>query len=331
MRNQCPRILHIGPGRLSRGGVNTVINRLEEMKDIKVKRLETFNGGPVSKKLLDGASSFLSAPFNILWSNIVHIHCSLRSSSFRKLPFFLLARFMRRPIVLHLHAPDFEDLTLNVADRLMIRRSEVVIVLSESWRARMQKLVPREYSVVLNPADPKIVSREKVSRFLYSGKLEHRKGFKELIIAFSNLHDSIGTLALAGDGEIQQAKELVSWLGAREKIQVLGWQDEKEVRRLYETSRFFVLPSRAEGLPMSLIDSIAAGCIPIVTYVGGVPDVCKSNNSIQISTVSVEAIEKALRFALEASKEIKENPMRDRISAQSVHFELMKVYSKILQ
>ena len=54
-----------------------------------------------------------------------------------------------------------------------------------------------------------------------------------------------------------------------------GWQIDihrslgrDEVRGLLEDSRFFVLTSEREGMSMSTVEAVFAGCVPVVTLVG---------------------------------------------------------------
>jgi len=78
-------------------------------------------------------------------------------------------------------------------------------------------------------------------------------------------------LVLAGDGDVEGMKKLAAPLGDR--VRVLSWIDAQERDRLLAESDVFVLPSYAEGVPMSLLEAMAAGLPCITTPVGGIPDV----------------------------------------------------------
>jgi glycosyltransferase involved in cell wall biosynthesis len=77
-------------------------------------------------------------------------------------------------------------------------------------------------------------------------------------------------LVLAGDGDVEAVRQLAAPLG--DSVRVLSWIDSAERDRLLDASDVFVLPSRAEGMPMALLEAMAAGLPAIVTPVGGIPD-----------------------------------------------------------
>src|SRR4029079_14258769 len=78
-------------------------------------------------------------------------------------------------------------------------------------------------------------------------------------------------LVLAGDGDVEGARRLAAPLG--ESVQVRTWLGAAERDGLLADSDVFVLPSHAEGLPMSLLEAMSSGLPSIVTPVGGIPEV----------------------------------------------------------
>ena len=58
-------------------------------------------------------------------------------------------------------------------------------------------------------------------------------------------------------------------------MQFLGSVLGAEKYRLWLDSDVFVLPSYVEGLPYSLLEAMAAGCVPITTPLAAIPDVVR--------------------------------------------------------
>lgn len=331
------KILQVGPGVHSRGGINTVISRIMQFKidGFVFDRVATFEGGRWFEKIYACLLGLLIFLFKVFKCEIVHIHCSLGNSIIRKLPFFLIAFVLRKKIVLHLHTPDFENLKLNFISREMIKKASAVIVLSESWLKIFFNQIQRDYVVIHNPADPLLKVDNSEDTILFAGKLEDRKGYRELIQSLANVDLKGFRLKLAGNGEVENAKKLAQKHGVTTAIDILGWQSEDEMRELYSKSKIFVLPSYAEGLPMSLIDAMSAGCIPVISYVGGISDVCSKENSIEISYGNslniADGISKAIYYSKLGSKMSKNavSTAEKEFSAVSIASKLKHLYSDL--
>ncbi len=79
-------------------------------------------------------------------------------------------------------------------------------------------------------------------------------------------------LVIAGIGADRARLEALALrLGCNDRVRFVGWQDN--VPATWGAIDVFPLPSDEEGLGMTLIESIAGGCIPLAANVGGMPEV----------------------------------------------------------
>jgi len=79
-------------------------------------------------------------------------------------------------------------------------------------------------------------------------------------------------LWIAGDGPLRKSLEKVlRFTNLANHIKLLG--NVADLRVLYASAQIFLLPSLREGLPMALLEAMAAGLPVIASPVGGVPDV----------------------------------------------------------
>lgn len=78
-------------------------------------------------------------------------------------------------------------------------------------------------------------------------------------------------LVLVGDGPERRAVEqLAKELGVFDQVWITGWRDD--VAQLLLSFDLFVLPSQAEGTPLTILEAMASGLPVVATRVGGVAD-----------------------------------------------------------
>lgn len=107
---------------------------------------------------------------------------------------------------------------------------------------------------------------------LYLGRVASEKGIDRLITALASVRKV--NLVVVGDGpEKDNLREQAKELGLGHRVQFVGQVDYSKVPQYYAAADIFVLPSVAwEGLPMTVIEAMAAGLPVIASRVGGVPD-----------------------------------------------------------
>ena len=113
---------------------------------------------------------------------------------------------------------------------------------------------------VVNDPGPRPIPPSAGSSVLYVGRLTEEKGITDLIEAWSRADVAGLDLVVIGDGPL--LAEVRSVDGG--KVKVLGALSPEEVRRRMLEARALVLPSRwFEGMPMVLLEAMAAG-LPVV-------------------------------------------------------------------
>ena len=114
------------------------------------------------------------------------------------------------------------------------------------------------------------------------GRLAEQKGFSLLVEAVSQAaatHPDLH-LTLVGDGPLRKDLEkAIAKEGLSHKITLAGWQDEAGVQSALAKAQALILPSFAEGLPMVVMEAMAAGRPVIATAIAGVPELVVSGET----------------------------------------------------
>ncbi|MFV0493262.1 MAG: glycosyltransferase, partial [Pseudorhodobacter sp.] len=107
------------------------------------------------------------------------------------------------------------------------------------------------------------------------GRLAEQKGFSLLIDAMALAAPKLPDLRLTllGDGPLRPVLEAgIAARGLGDVIHLAGWADEAVVRATLDTAQALILPSFAEGLPMVVMEAMAAGRPVIATAIAGIPE-----------------------------------------------------------
>nr|WP_322867286.1 glycosyltransferase family 4 protein [Aquicoccus sp. G2-2]MEA1114615.1 glycosyltransferase family 4 protein [Aquicoccus sp. G2-2] len=109
------------------------------------------------------------------------------------------------------------------------------------------------------------------------------KGIDTLISAMASVRETHpkAHLIIVGDGELRGAlSNQAEALGLTDAITFAGERDD--VPALLKYSDLFVLPSVSEGLPISLLEAMAASLPIVATRVGGIPELVSESETGQL-------------------------------------------------
>jgi len=127
------------------------------------------------------------------------------------------------------------------------------------------------------PSDIDLSQKENI--VLSLGRVTKAKGIDTLIIAWSILGDKTKTwkLQIVGDGEDKEEFiKLVKILKIKNIEFINGTTD---IKQYYEKAKIFVIPSIAEGMPMTILESMACKCAIISSKTAGGLKLVKDNKN----------------------------------------------------
>jgi colanic acid/amylovoran biosynthesis glycosyltransferase len=124
--------------------------------------------------------------------------------------------------------------------------------------------------------------RDTARNLLYAGRLAAEKGLPVLFEGLRMLSERgyDFQLTLVGDGADRASlEELARKLGIAERLKFTGYVNQEGVREYLQRSDIFILPSFAEGVPVSLMEAMASGVPVVATHVGGVAELVEQEKT----------------------------------------------------
>lgn len=106
------------------------------------------------------------------------------------------------------------------------------------------------------------------------GRLHWHKGLDVLLDAIAHLRDQdleIPQLVVAGDGKLtEELQSQATRLGIEKRVTFTGAVFGNEKQWLLQACRFFLQPSRAEGMPLTVLEAMASGKAIVGTDISGI-------------------------------------------------------------
>lgn len=221
-------------------------------------------------------------------------------------------------------ARGLKRLVYEQAERALNARTDALIYVSEADRNlyRQRSLLPQSnHQVIHNSTNLDAFQTEDRSaarralrmqldlspdRLVAStlARLHPQKGIDVLIKAVQHLRetttlplDALPCFAVMGDGELRESLEQqIEAAGLHDVIRLMGQGTREEARTLLLGSDLYVLPSRYECLPISLIEAIAARLPVVATDVGGNAEVvAHEKNGVVVPSDDPPALAEALQ------------------------------------
>ncbi len=140
---------------------------------------------------------------------------------------------------------------------------------------------------------------------VFVGRQTETKGFFDMLDVMHSLLEKTGRakfrLLLVGCSPAPEvARRTVALLALKDFVKDYGVvHDRTALFTVLLEAHLLILPSYREGLPLTVLEAMAAGCVPLVTGVGGIPEVVQDGYSgILVPPGSRDALAHAIVSAL---------------------------------
>jgi len=170
------------------------------------------------------------------------------------------------------------------------------IAVSEFIKNELIKKIPERLddivylkNIIANPVCKVRYNINNSQKALFVGRLTHEKGYFDLEKIDVNLKKQGFTInwTIIGNKIYEDSK--YKWLN-NNNVNYLGTLNNKDTLNEYHKHDLFILPTRAEGLGMVIIEAMKAGCVPIVSKLqAGIPEFVKEDTGYMIDIDDIKA------------------------------------------
>lgn len=286
---------HFGPAIDDVGGIQTVISTFSAHRigGRRVTVHSTWRAASTPETLRMTARGFRTI-LDLRRGTLTHFHLSHGGSFLREGLLGAVARARGCRVIFNLHGSQFGAFSRRRPKIVswVLRRAHGVSVLSDESHAIVAALAP-DVPLVKIPNPVAILAtppsaEDTAPIALFAGARSRRKGLDVLYRAWPAVRRAVPSarcLVVGPPGDLETPP--IPGFEARESV------DPTTLRALLSDARVAVLPSRAEALPMFLLEAQAAARPFIATPVGGIADLAAAGGAL-VPVGDTEALERVL-------------------------------------
>ncbi len=157
-----------------------------------------------------------------------------------------------------------------------LQRADAVVALSQGqadFLVEEYAIAPERLVVVPNGVDEAFLELHRTGRLpghpmrvLFVGRLDPQKNVPRLLRAIAEVTDPVEVVVVGDGQERERCESLCTELGL-DHVRFVGAQHGRALVDWYDWADLFVLPSDREGMPLALLEAMAAGLAVLTTDV----------------------------------------------------------------
>ncbi|MCD6242842.1 glycosyltransferase family 4 protein [Candidatus Bathyarchaeota archaeon] len=282
--------------------------KTERIDGIVIYRIPALDWLPITHSArVTAGVNFIPGKFTHILKKYDVIHFHEVEFSF---PFFSF--FVKKPKIIHLHGIDYNFLKRHHISRFLLKHLvKVYISISKRMKKELINLgVPENRiiylpnSIDVNHFKPK--RRKQENMLLFVGRIAASKGLHILIRSLQHLKDNV-CLVIIGppDWDANYHKNILRMIEKenrkrKHEVRYLGTLEPTKLAEWYQKASLFILPSFAEGFPVTILEALACETPVIATPVGGIPEIIRNGETgILIRQNTPAYVAKAIQYLLE--------------------------------
>lgn len=304
----------VGVDKKAVGGMWTVVenylNDIEFCNDVSLIYVPTATSASFLGKIIFSIVALAKVLYILIFNNIdiVHVHMAEKGSVFREGIVVVLGKLFRTKVIIHMHGATFEQWYIGIKSIFkklvswIINKCDIFLILGEYWRDFTESIVKENFKIkvihnaVVIPNENNY--NEKSLDIIFLGMLIERKGIDDLLKAIKNIKDYLPVgvkVKLYGSDKNNNINRKIKELGLEDIVEYLGWLTLDNKNECFSKAMLNILPSYNEGLPMTILETMAYGIPNIATNIAAIPEAISNNeDGILVEPGDVDSLGKEI-------------------------------------